>query len=41
MSLIPLSTVVEGKGVRWGSKLGHGGLSETTRKQYGKCKTGS
>ena len=40
-SLIPLSTVVEGKGVRWGSKLGHGGLSETTRKQYGKCKTGS
>ena len=30
MSLIPHLPDVGGKGVRWGSKLGHGGLSETT-----------
>lgn len=41
MSLIPRPTFVGGKGVRTSSKLGHGGLSEITRKQYGKCKTGS
>ena len=40
-SLIPLLTDVAGRGVQASSKLGHGELSETTRKQYGKCKTGS
>lgn len=34
-------TDVTGRGVHASSKLGHGELSETTRKQYGKCKTGS
>ncbi len=40
-SLIPLLTDVAGRSVQASSKLGHGELSETTRKQYGKCKTGS
>ncbi|TFU51160.1 hypothetical protein E4T97_05545 [Bacteroides acidifaciens] len=38
-SLIPHLPYVGGKGVLWNSKLGHGGLTEITRKQYGKCKT--
>lgn len=41
MSLIPHLPDVSGRGGRWGSKLGHGGLSETTREQYGKSKTGA
>lgn len=34
-------TDVTGRGGHASSKLGHGELFETTRKQYGKCKTGS
>lgn len=41
MSLIPLPTNVAGRHVRTSSKLGHDGLYKTTRKQYGKCKTGT
>lgn len=40
-SLIPLPTNVAGRHVRTSSKLGHDGLYKTTRKQYGKCKTGT
>ena len=41
MSLIPRPSIDRRKAVRSSSKLGQGGLSETTRKEYGRSKTGT
>ena len=40
-SLIPRQSIDRREAVRANSKLGQDGLSETTRKEYGRSKTGT